>query len=207
MRIINRQAFLALPAGTLFAKYQPCDFGELEIKDDSLENDWFEVQLIPWPKDCDDSGELIGRLRACEHGAAYGEMDFDLVCRDGLYDQDQLFAVFEAADAAALYERLQRALVQGYRVNPFSIGERPQVLIGRTHLMYELGVAWGVVIPLQDHVLALKELNARDPEKIEQLLRMTDAASHYVMDRVAEADGRIATCDNPEVAAGVRGED
>jgi hypothetical protein len=35
MKLYNRQEFLALPAGVVFAKYEPCCFGAFQIKGDS----------------------------------------------------------------------------------------------------------------------------------------------------------------------------
>lgn len=46
MRIVNRQQFLAMPAGTVYAKYEPCSFEDLCIKGDSLPNDWFYQQIV-----------------------------------------------------------------------------------------------------------------------------------------------------------------
>ena len=38
MRIVDRETFLALPAGTVFCKFEPDIFGNLEIKGDSTTN-------------------------------------------------------------------------------------------------------------------------------------------------------------------------
>ena len=36
MKIVDLPTFLALPPGAIYAKYKPCVFGELAIKDDSF---------------------------------------------------------------------------------------------------------------------------------------------------------------------------
>lgn len=49
-----------------------------------------------------------------EAGKASRPVDYDCVVSDGLYEEDQLFAVWEAEDARRLVARLQRALAEGY---------------------------------------------------------------------------------------------
>jgi hypothetical protein len=47
VKLINRTEFLALPAGTVYAKWEPCCFGELQIKGDSTDyNDFWYQSLI-----------------------------------------------------------------------------------------------------------------------------------------------------------------
>jgi hypothetical protein len=42
MRIVNRKTFLEYAPGTLYSKYQPCVFEDLQIKHESCNgNDWF----------------------------------------------------------------------------------------------------------------------------------------------------------------------
>ncbi|WP_278438339.1 hypothetical protein [Pseudomonas oryzihabitans] len=116
MRIVNRQAFLAMPAGTVFSKYEPCMFGNLEIKGESNANA-HGVLTDFWSQD------LAGALQAdsteefeeaCDRAAAGESIQLDLESqgRDGLYDRDQLFAVWEPDDVRALIQRLQRALIE-----------------------------------------------------------------------------------------------
>lgn len=42
-------------------------------------------------------------------------LHFRTFCRDGEFDPDQLFAVWERDDVAGLIARLQQALSEGYR--------------------------------------------------------------------------------------------
>ena len=113
MRIVDRATFLTLPAGTLYAKVSPdpscCVFGELLIKGESLGNDWVVQELVGWFTDCNDSGELI---EAWDQLRAGGEraVDFDCDGRDGLFDMDQMFAVFNRTDHINLLKRLITAL-------------------------------------------------------------------------------------------------
>ena len=110
MKIIDRKAFLALPAGVLFSKYQPCLFDVLTIKGDTWAhcND-FLVQQIADGIDCAGSEDFAAKCQLMEEGISAG-MDFDCLGRDGCFDEDQLFAVWEASDLSALIERLQQCV-------------------------------------------------------------------------------------------------
>ena len=37
MKIVNLETFKLLPIGTVFMKYEPCIFGDLQVKGDTLE--------------------------------------------------------------------------------------------------------------------------------------------------------------------------
>ncbi|WP_273808461.1 MULTISPECIES: hypothetical protein [unclassified Pseudomonas] len=116
MCIVDREAFLAMPAGTVFSKYEPCIFGNLEIKGESNAN--MQGVLIDfWSQD------LAGALQAdsteefeeaCDCAAAGENIQMHLESQrwDGLYDRDQLFAVWESDDVRALIVRLQQALIE-----------------------------------------------------------------------------------------------
>jgi len=109
MKIVNRQIFLAMPAGTIYSKYVPCMFGDLYIKGDSLTSDWYEQAIVDAIAH-DDSTEFHDKLI---HAEKYGDslvMDFDCEQRHGLFDADQLFAVWERDDVEQLITRLQKTL-------------------------------------------------------------------------------------------------
>lgn len=113
MRIVNRATFLTLPPGTLYCKVSgdPCMqfMGAVCIKGDSMSNDWVEQELSGWFTDCNDSRDLMtawGEMRA----GGEREVDFDCGCRDGLFDEDQHFAVFSFQDHTNLIARLTKAL-------------------------------------------------------------------------------------------------
>lgn len=113
MKIINREQFLALPSGTLFSKYRPCVFEELSIKGDTRSND-FLVQQIADAVDASNSEEFSNILfGAAEDGSSFN-LDLDCMGRDGCFDDDQLFAVWERKDVEKLADRLRQALSEGY---------------------------------------------------------------------------------------------
>lgn len=106
MKIVDRKTFMEIPENTLFAKWEPCWFGELMIKGETIGND-FIMQDIASAVKCNDSGEFA---ELCDHSAQYGvslAMDFYCEERDGCFDEDQMFAVYERDDVLQLIERLK----------------------------------------------------------------------------------------------------
>ena len=116
MKIINRQQFLEITVGTVYAKYEPCIFGDLLIKckSEGMENDWFYTEIADAIY-CNDSIEMFEKLESSRIKGVSLPMDFDIMTRDGCFDKDQLFAVFEVADVVALIYRLGKALEGGGR--------------------------------------------------------------------------------------------
>jgi hypothetical protein len=109
MKIVNRQHFLALPPNTLFSKYTPCVFGPLEIKGETWAhcNDFLSQQVADAIA-CSGSEDFSAKLEDAQELGASVAMDFNCLGRDGCFDEDQLFAVWESADVASLIDRLQQ---------------------------------------------------------------------------------------------------
>lgn len=110
MKIVNRQKFLSLPKGVLYAKFDPenYEFGEIAIKENTLTQDWWNQDLIEVK--ANDSAELDNVLsKAVEEGKSFS-LDYECVGRDGLYEDDFLFAVFEKEDVIKLIERLEKTV-------------------------------------------------------------------------------------------------
>jgi hypothetical protein len=107
MRVVDRKTFLALPAGTIYCKGVPWAFDGICIKDDSLANDW--VYLDPaWPS-AHDSGEAIDLLeKSLEAGSSFPcESDFG---RDGCFNDDAVFLIFETDDLFTLKNHIETAI-------------------------------------------------------------------------------------------------
>lgn len=112
MRIVNRKEFLKMPAGTVFSKYVPCAFDGLQIKV-SEPGDYGNADF--------DFDELIGALE-CVVGDEYGDnceemekgaslpVDFEYTGRDGLFEDEQLFGIYEREDVEKLISRLIKTL-------------------------------------------------------------------------------------------------
>ena len=114
MRIITRAQFLAMPAWTVYMKYEPCCFGDLMLKGETLDNgklehDFFCCALTD-SLECEGDSDFFDTI---DRATAIGEsmaMEFDGYGRDGCYDPDQLFAVYEKADLEGLIAALLGAL-------------------------------------------------------------------------------------------------
>lgn len=110
MKIVNHQTFLSLPAGTLFSEYEPHVFSGFHIKGDTIDGDYVStLELSSEIKcdNCDEYGMLL--TRALDTGESL-DMDFESFSRDGCYNYDQLYAVYDKEDIQALIAALQRCL-------------------------------------------------------------------------------------------------
>ena len=118
MKLYNRQEFLALPAGVVFAKYEPCYFDQWQIKGDTwLPNDYLDQELVTINTDLYNGEHYEACLNFEEKKTA--NVDFHNWCRDGLFEDKQLFAVLESHEVYALIARLQETLEEGYATPVF----------------------------------------------------------------------------------------
>lgn len=110
MKIVDRKTFLAMPAGTVFSKYQPCAFGELQIKGDTVADVDFYTQDLVGAIEHNSSDDFADTLLAAQRDATSVRMDFEFQGRDGMFDKEQLFAVWERVDVEELLARLRMTL-------------------------------------------------------------------------------------------------
>lgn len=116
MKIVDRKTFLSMPPETVYAKYTPSVFDGLNIKGDTIYGlngeaiDWFYQSIGADAIDAHDSAAWGALLDESQEEGKSLVMDFECQGRDGCFDDDQLFAVFEKADVVALIERLKRCL-------------------------------------------------------------------------------------------------
>lgn len=96
MKVYRRPAFLKLPAGTIFNKGVEWNFGCISVKGDSTEYNDFYCCDLDWI-DGQNSEECFERLGSMlKDGASFPVQDSG--CRDGLFDDDAIFLVWERAD-------------------------------------------------------------------------------------------------------------
>ncbi|WP_298687893.1 hypothetical protein [uncultured Sphingomonas sp.] len=110
MRIVDRATFLAMPAGTVFAKYEPHFFAPLSIKAATEGPDFYVQDLIPEFVGNESEADWTETLDAIEDGEVAPPLDYEVIALDDLRDAEQLFAVFEPRDVEGLIGRLQQAL-------------------------------------------------------------------------------------------------
>jgi len=118
MRIVDRATFLALPAGTVFAKYEPHFFAPLSIKAATEGPDFYVQDLIPEFVGNESETDWTDTLDAIADGEAAPPLDYELIGLDDLGDTAQLFAVFERRDVEGLIGRLQQALADSATAGP-----------------------------------------------------------------------------------------
>ena len=107
MKIINRKEFMEMPAGTVFSYYHPCVFQGLYIKDSAPEKGYPDFSM----------SDLIGAVEnyssedfndKCDRMEAGESLPVDFECsgREGLFDDELLYAIYETADIQKLITRL-----------------------------------------------------------------------------------------------------
>jgi len=108
MRIISREEFLELPINTVYRTYEPIFFGELEIKHESHYNDFWSSTIADI--ECSGSDDMANILLTDLRDISVHRFDTESVTRDGLFNDTQLFAIYDQQDISQLIERLQRCL-------------------------------------------------------------------------------------------------
>jgi len=120
MRIVNREEFLSLEDPVLYVK---CDeygntSGELSVsygRSSKGSEDFVTLPLHGWIKKWgsghspNDSGELFDLLSdVIKNRDLHFEWDYTATSRDGLYDKDQLFMIYEQIDLLKLMRMLDK---------------------------------------------------------------------------------------------------
>lgn len=113
MRIYRRSEFMTLPAGIIYCKGKPWHFdglcikGETIVHGDGMAGDW--CYCNPAWVDAHDSGEAAYRLEEMLATGASWPCEKD-DSRDGCFDEDDIFLIFEAGDLMWLEERIKDAI-------------------------------------------------------------------------------------------------
>lgn len=106
MKIYKRDAFMVLPAGTVFFDYSPHISGVLAVKlsgPDKGPGDFYRKDIDAISGlECINSAELSDQLEdMCVNGTTK-PLVFDSGGRDGMFDDDALFAVLDSDDVEAM---------------------------------------------------------------------------------------------------------
>ena len=107
MRVVDRKTFLALPPWTAYCKGTQWEFNGICFKGETIGNDWYEHN--PAWVEAEDSGQAFERLDDMLKNGASFPMD-NSECRDGLYDDDAVFLIFERADLEVLRDCIEQAI-------------------------------------------------------------------------------------------------
>ena len=106
MRILSLEEFRKMPEGTVFMKYEPCVFEDLQVKGETWETDFIAANITY----CTGSGDFSDKLFAAQKSGESILLDFDCYGRDGCFEKGQLFAVYEKRDIKMLIDKLNRCL-------------------------------------------------------------------------------------------------
>ena len=110
MKIVNREDFLKLPANTVYCKYGDGPFGEIEIKASDPQDDWGNDYVVNYLNTyCETPFDKDTTLGDIELGTEF-RFDENQTSRDGLYDYDQLFAVFDNDDIMQVVDKLMKCV-------------------------------------------------------------------------------------------------
>jgi hypothetical protein len=106
VKVYTRDAFMELPAGVMYGKGKPWYFSEWGVKGDTLRDadgraiDWIYLSLF----DIDGDHMLLDDM--LENGSSV-PLNVDMYGRDGCFDKDELFLVFERPDLNAFSRVLE----------------------------------------------------------------------------------------------------
>lgn len=109
MKIIDRQEFFKLPEGAVYSEYDPLTFHGLFIKGEQLSVDYVELDLIG-NIDYTDSEDYCAKVESSYHERKSLKLDFENYSRNGMYADDQLYAVYEKEDIEGLINVLKACL-------------------------------------------------------------------------------------------------
>lgn len=111
MKILNYNDFVKLPKGTLYCETHPCIFGELQLKQDTINDgrDWFLTRLDYLEDKEDEYLQFQEQYELLEKGES---LDLDIHCseRDGMFDYDRKFLIYEKKDVGKLIDLLKTCL-------------------------------------------------------------------------------------------------
>ena len=117
MKIINKTEFYELPNNTLYSEYEPCAFWGLKIKQKTLFLDSQNKEPFDFIYEdlignvlSKNSNEFVDILEFAEENKTSFKLDFDCTERDGLFEKEQLFAIYEKEDLTELIKKLNSLL-------------------------------------------------------------------------------------------------
>ena len=107
MKIVDRQALLAMPTGTMFSKYVPCVLGEVRLKGATVNGGSdFWYQNVADAAMCDDTTHFFESLDGACGNSVYVHLDTEHVRCEGDLEDGQHFAVWEVPDVRNFVTRL-----------------------------------------------------------------------------------------------------
>lgn len=116
MKIVNKKEFYTLPSGTLYSKFEPYAFYGLKIKGETIYHGDipadYNYQEMIGNVDALHSGEFIDILRDSEENRTSFDMDFNCIARDGLFEGEEMFAIYEKKDVEQMVDKLKSTIIK-----------------------------------------------------------------------------------------------
>jgi hypothetical protein len=113
MKIVDYDTFVSLPEKTLYSFYAPCYTDGLKVKGETTNKgkDWFYSDMLDNPKQ-EYEGEFLQYaevMEKMEKGESI-KADFHILERDGMFDYERQFLVYEKEDIEEMIEKLKELL-------------------------------------------------------------------------------------------------
>lgn len=114
MKIVSRQEFLSFPSGTVFSFYETCIIRGLMVKHETIYHNGiasdFTYQDLIGNIDNDGSDDYFEKLLEAPKNKTDLKLDFECIQRDGLFEQDSMYAVYTLEDVQGLISCLSKAI-------------------------------------------------------------------------------------------------
>ena len=109
MKIVNYNDFVKLPIGTMYSETEPCIFGEIKIKHETINegNDWFYQSF---QNNIEYENDFVESYDKCLVEEV--SLDFETLQRDGMFDYERTFAVYSQKDIQDMIDKLQSVLTK-----------------------------------------------------------------------------------------------
>ncbi len=110
MIIVNFEQFIKLPSGTIYCETEPCWFGELKVKYETInDNDWYLSGFRCLKQDEDNWLQIHELYEKLENGESLN-IDLDTLERDAMYDKNRKFLIYEKKDIESMLNLFQKLL-------------------------------------------------------------------------------------------------
>ena len=117
VKIVNRAEFMAMDGIVLHRKYEPCIFGELGVKVSTIKDVGGEPidYVTIGTEQIDDSNfnEVHEFLCGDALNGVSFRFEYESTSRDGLYDDDQMYAIYDDDDIDQLIAFLESCKTKG----------------------------------------------------------------------------------------------
>jgi hypothetical protein len=106
VKIVNREEFMKMDH-VIFAKYESIYFGQVMMKHENCTERDFYASSLFGDINSDTDGEFVDMFTEMENGKSH-KMVVEYASRDGLFEDDEKYLIFEKEDLKAVIGLLNR---------------------------------------------------------------------------------------------------